>query len=65
MLYLSTPTFNELFEAGLNVQNIIKLTENDYIILFFGNILLSLIVGVVPAIVAANKDPIKALKSVL
>ncbi len=65
LLYALTPTFNTLFEAALNVQNIITINEVHYALLFAGNIGLTLLIGVIPALMASGKDPIKALKSVL
>ncbi len=65
MLYALTPTFNTLFEAALNVKNIVNLSDLQLIILFFGNIILTLIIGIIPALLASVKDPIKALKSAL
>jgi putative ABC transport system permease protein len=65
MLYALTPTFNTLFEAALNVQSIIHLSEWIIIVLFFGNIIMTLVIGIIPALLASSKDPIKALKSAL
>lgn len=65
LLYAITPSINTLFEAGMAINNIIKLGFPQYLFIFSINILLSLIVGVIPAIIASRKDPIKALKSTL
>lgn len=64
LLYVMLPTFNTVFEGALRVQQLIVI---DYLMAFYlllGNILLSLMIGFIPAYIASNKDPIEALKSI-
>lgn len=64
LLYITLPTFNTVFEAALRVEALINIDLWMSIYLLLGNILLSLIIGYIPAYIASNKDPIDALKSI-
>ncbi|MCK9234910.1 MAG: ABC transporter ATP-binding protein/permease [Acholeplasmataceae bacterium] len=64
LLYLVVPVFNTVFESTLRTQELINIDPKFAFLLLGGNILLTLIIGFIPAIVASKKDPIDALRSV-
>lgn len=65
LLYVLLPVFNNVFSAVLRTENIIILDYLLVIGLLFGNLLLTFMIGFIPARMASNKDPIDAMKSSL
>lgn len=63
LTYILQPVFNTVFEAALNVRQLINIDFPLAMILLFGNIALTLVIGYIPAIIASRKDPIDALRS--
>lgn len=63
LTYSLLPVFNSIFEAALRVNQLIVIDTFLAGVLLLGNILLTLLIGLIPSLLASYKDPIDALKS--
>lgn len=63
LTYSLLPVFNSIFEAALRVNQLIVIDAFLALVLLLGNIVLTLLIGLIPSLVASYKDPIDALKS--
>ena len=62
LTYSLLPVFNSIFEAALRVNQLIVIDAFLAGVLLLGNILLTLLIGIIPSLLASYKDPIDALK---